>query len=80
MIPSATVISNNRAAGQAGLGAVLGWKNLKAITVTGSKPIPIYNQNKTRKEIRTWFVALNTHPFTSDKEKVNSCAGCPIRC
>lgn len=26
---------------QAGLGAVLGWKNLKAITVTGSKPIPI---------------------------------------
>ena len=34
LIPSATVISDDRAAGRAGLGAVLGWKNLKAITVT----------------------------------------------
>ncbi len=80
LIPSATVISDDRAAGRTGLGAVLGWKNLKAITVTGSKPIPIYNQNKTRKERKKWFIALDTHPFTSDKEKVSSCAGCPIRC
>ena len=80
LLPAATVISDGRAAGRAGLGAVLGWKNLKAITVTGSKPIPIYNQNKARKEIKKWFIALNTHPFTSDKEKVSSCPGCPIRC
>jgi len=79
-IPSAAVISDDRAAGRAGLGAVLGWKNLKAITVTGSKPIPIYHQNKAQKEIKKWFIALNTHPFTSGKEKVNSCVGCPIRC
>ena len=79
-IPSATVISDDRAAGRAGLGAVLGWKNLKAITVAGSKPVPIYHQNKARKEIKKWFIALNTHPFTSDKEKVSSCVGCPIRC
>lgn len=80
LIPSATVISDDRAAGRAGLGAVLGWKNLKAITVTGSKPVPIYNQNKTGKEIKKWFIALNSHPFASDKEKVSSCIGCPIRC
>lgn len=79
-IPSATVINDDRAAGRAGLGAVLGWKNLKAITVTGSKPIPIYNKKKTIVENKTWFAALSTHPFTSDKEKVSSCVGCPIRC
>ena len=80
LIPSATVISDDRAAGRAGLGAVLGWKNLKAITVTGSKPIPIYNKEKTIVENKKWFAALSTHPFTSDKEKVSSCVGCPIRC
>ena len=62
------------------MGAVLGWKNLKAITVTGSKPIPIYNKKKTIVENKKWFAALSTHPFTSDKEKVSSCVGCPIRC
>ena len=80
LIPSATIISDDRAAGRAGLGAVLGWKNLKAITVTGSKPIPIYNKKKTIVENKKWFAALSTHPFTSDKEKVSSCVGCPIRC
>ena len=80
LIPSATVISDDRAAGRARLGAVLGWKNLKAITVTGSKLIPIYNKEKTIVENKKWFTALSTHPFTSDKEKVSSCVGCPIRC
>lgn len=80
LLPSATVICDDRAAGRAGLGAVLGWKNLKAITVTGNKPIPIYNKEKTIVENKKWFAALNAHPFTSDKEKVSSCVGCPIRC
>lgn len=80
LISSATVISDDRAAGRAGLGAILGWKNLKAITATGNKPIPIYNQQETRSEIKQWFTALNNHPFTHDKEKVSSCTGCPIRC
>ena len=61
LIPSATIISDDRAAGRAGLGAVLGWKNLKAITVTGSKPIPIYNKKKTIVENKKWFAALSTH-------------------
>lgn len=80
LIPSATVISDDRAAGRAGIGAVLGWKNLKAITVTGNKPIPIYNKKKTIVENKKCFAALNVHPFTSDKEKVSGCTGCPIRC
>lgn len=79
-ISSATVVSDDRSAGRAGLGAVLGWKKLKAIAVTGNKPVPIYHQNKTGKEIKKWFMALNTHPFTSDREKISGCTGCPIRC
>lgn len=80
LLSSATVISDDRAAGHAGIGAALGWKNLKAITVTGNKPIPIYNKEKTLVENKKWFAALSAHPFTSDKEKVSSCTGCPIRC
>ena len=41
LLPAASVISDGRSAGRAGFGAVLGWKNLKAITVTGNKAIPL---------------------------------------
>lgn len=47
LLPAATVTSDGRAADRAGFGAILGWKNLKAITVTGNKAIPLSNPIKT---------------------------------
>ena len=80
LLPAATVISDGRAAGRAGFGAVLGWKNLKAITVTGNKVIPLSDSMKAVEEIQNWNRLILQNPLTSDPTKVSSCPGCPIRC
>lgn len=80
LLPAASVISDGRSAGRAGFGAVLGWKNLKAITVTGNKVIPLYDPVKTAEEIRKWNRLILQNPITADPSKVSSCPGCPIRC
>lgn len=80
LLPAATVISDGRSAGRAGFGAVLGWKNLKAITVSGNKAIPLYDPMKAAEEIQKWNRLILQNPLTSDPSKVSSCPGCPIRC
>ncbi len=61
------VVSDERAAGRTGVGAVFGWKNLKAITVTGNKTVPIFNEEKTRAHCRKWFKLLHDHPLTGNQ-------------
>ena len=64
LVKYAAVLSDERAAGRTGMGAVLGWKNLKAITVTGSKTVPIYDKEKTGEWCKKWFAYLQNHPLT----------------
>ena len=64
LVKYAGIISEERAAGRTGLGAVLGWKGLKAITVTGTKTIPIHNKEKTTQWCKKWFAYLQGHPLT----------------
>lgn len=80
LLPAATVISDGRAAGRAGFGAVLGWKNLKAVTVTGNKAISLSDAMKAEEEIQKWNRLIQQNPLTSDPSKISSCPGCPIRC
>lgn len=61
------VVSEERAAGRTGVGAVLGWKNLKAITVTGTHDIPIHNEEKTKAHLKKWFKYLRSHPLTGNQ-------------
>ena len=67
LVKYAAVISDERAAGRTGMGAVLGWKNLKAITVTGSKTIPVYDKEKTAAWCKKWFTHLQNHPLTGSQ-------------
>ena len=67
LVKYASVISDERAAGRTGMGAVLGWKNLKAITVTGTKTVPIHNKEKTQKWIKKWVEYLQSHPLTGSQ-------------
>jgi len=67
-------------AGRSGSGAVLGWKNLKAITVTGNQVIPLNDPAATAQAIRKWNNLILQNPLTADPVKVSSCPGCPIRC
>ena len=63
----AGIVSDERAAGRTGLGAVLGWKGLKAITAAGSKTVPVHNQEKTKAWIKKWFAYLQSHPLTGSQ-------------
>ena len=80
LLPSATVISDGKAVGRAGMGAVLGWKKVKAITVSGSGEIPLSHPEEAAAEIQKWTQILKEHPLTADPKKMNSCPGCPIQC
>jgi len=80
LLPSATVTSDRRSAGRAGFGAVLGWKKLKAITVSGSRSISVHHPAGMAKELNAWNRHILQNPLTSAPGKISSCPGCPIRC
>ena len=64
LVKYASVVSDERSAGRTGLGAVLGWKNLKAITVTGTRTVPVFDKEKTTAWCKKWFAYLQGHPLT----------------
>ena len=67
LVKYAGIISDERAAGRTGLGAVLGWKGLKAITAAGSKTVPIHDKEKTVAWCKKWFAYLKDHPLTGNQ-------------
>ncbi|MDO5118121.1 MAG: aldehyde ferredoxin oxidoreductase family protein [Eggerthellaceae bacterium] len=56
--------SDERAAGRTGLGSVMGWKNLKAIAVTGNHEIKIANPKKAKEFNKKFYKKLRSHPLT----------------
>ena len=67
LVKYAGIISDERAAGRTGMGAVLGWKNLKAITVTGGKTVPVYDKEKCTEWCKKWFAYLKSHPLSGNQ-------------
>jgi len=67
LVKYASVISDERAAGRTGMGAVLGWKGLKAITVSGSRSVEVYDREKTAAYIKKWVAYLKEHPLTGSQ-------------
>ena len=67
LVKYAGIISDERAAGRTGLGAVLGWKGLKAITVCGTKTVPVHDKEKTTEWCKKWFAYLQSHPLTGEQ-------------
>ena len=63
----ACVISGERAAGRAGVGAVFGSKNLKAIVASGNQEVKIHDPEKTRKFHQKWVKTLREHPLTGNQ-------------
>lgn len=80
LLPCATIVSQGRSAGGSGMGAVLGWKGIKAITLSGNRRIPVQNPEAVGSFLRQWNHAIAGNPFTADPNKISSCPGCPIRC
>ena len=67
LVKYAAVLSGERAAGRAGVGAVFGAKNIKAITASGNHTIPIYDKEKTLAWNKKWFRYLSKHPLTGNQ-------------
>lgn len=67
LVKYAAVLSGERAAGRAGVGAVFGSKNIKAITASGNHIIPIYDKKKTTEWNKKWFKYLKKHPLTGNQ-------------
>ncbi len=65
-VPHAGVFSQERTAGRGGLGAVMGSKNLKAITAYGKLKAQTIekNQEKYKKYIKKWIKMIKKHPLT----------------
>lgn len=79
LVKFASVVGNGHSAGRAGIGAVLGWKNVKAITVSGSKEIQLQDPDAAAEWSRNWYAQLRT--AAHEKEQGETvCPGCPLHC
>ena len=67
LVKYAAVISGERAAGRAGVGAVFGSKNLKAMVATGNHEVSVFNPEKTTKLYQKWTETLRKHPLTGNQ-------------
>lgn len=67
LVSYACAISEERAAGRGGIGAVLGSKNLKAVVADGKKSQPIYDADKFNKIRKSWTLHLRNHPLTGEQ-------------
>ena len=62
----ASVVSQERIAGRAGTGAVMGSKNLKAIIANGKRKMPIHDEEKFRALQKSMTKFLRSHPSTGE--------------
>lgn len=63
----ASILSGDRAAGRAGVGAVMGWKKLKALAVRGSHSVPVHDREKAKAIFSRWVKLLRSHPLTGSQ-------------
>ena len=67
LVRYASIVSNERLAGRGGTGAVMGFKNLKAVTVSGNHTVEVHDKKKLDKLNKSWFKYLKKHPLTGDQ-------------
>ncbi len=67
MVRYAAVISEERAAGRGGVGAVFGFKNLKGIVASGKINMEIYDREKIKKHNQKWIKHLRSHMLTGEQ-------------
>lgn len=81
LVKFSSVMADGHSAGRAGIGAVMGWKNLKAITVTGKEEISLYDPEGAAAFNRAWYASLERHDRSREESGSKSfCTGCPLHC
>ena len=67
MVRYAAVISDERAAGRGGVGAVFGFKNLKGIVASGKESIERFAKEDFKKHNLNWIKKLKSHILTGEQ-------------
>ncbi|MGN0982862.1 MAG: aldehyde ferredoxin oxidoreductase family protein [Candidatus Limivicinus sp.] len=67
LVRYASVMSGERAAGRAGMGAVFGSKNLKAIVAFGDAVPTVYDREKAAGHNKRWVQSIRSGPLTGDQ-------------
>jgi aldehyde:ferredoxin oxidoreductase len=67
LVRYACIVSEERAAGRGGLGAVMGSKNLKAIVAQGNFVSQAKDKEKLKKLSKKWVKKLKEHPLTGEQ-------------
>lgn len=79
LVKFASVVNDGHSAGRAGIGAVLGWKNVKAITVSGAAAVRQWDPGAAGEWSRNWYTQLRTAAH-EQKQGETVCPGCPLHC
>ena len=66
LVSYACAASGERVAGRCGSGAVLGSKNIKALSAYGTKMPVVENRKKLYRHIKKWVRFIKNHPMTGD--------------
>ena len=78
LVKFASLIADGHSTGRAGLGAVLGWKNLKAITVSGQLELPLNDPSGVLETNRQWNARLRE--MAREPVGEGYCRSCPLHC
>lgn len=78
LVKFSSLFADGHSTGRAGFGAVLGWKQLKAITVAGNKIIPLHVEKAVSEVNRRWYAQLRQN--ASENANAESCTACPLHC
>ena len=66
LVRFAGIVSDERIAGRAGMGAVMGFKNLKAITAFGSHMVKVHDPARWHEYNKKWWKSIAEHPLTGE--------------
>ena len=78
LVRFASLVADGHSTGRAGLGAALGWKNLKAVTVSGQQELPVFNPEGVLETNRQWHTRLREMAREPMGDGV--CRSCPLHC
>lgn len=64
LVRYAGIFSQERAAGRGGTGAVMGYKNLKAIVASGKQSVNVKDREGLKEHNKKWVKLIQAHPLT----------------
>ncbi len=64
LVRYACILSDERALGRGGAGAVMGSKNLKGLVARGTGKVELFDKKGFKKTIKAWIQMLKEHPTT----------------